>query len=99
MFLNFKTLKSKSIITYLNFGGTLVSQPKFFFITIFIFFQTFVPTDAKDGDYWAKRDKNNFAARRSREARRLKENQIALRTAFLEKENHQLKVRTKNKDI
>jgi len=54
--------------------------------------KTFVPTDAKDGDYWAKRDKNNFAARRSREARRLKENQIALRTAFLEKENHQLKI-------
>ena len=64
-------------------------------LPIYIFFQTFVPTDAKDGDYWAKRDKNNFAARRSREARRLKENQIALRTAFLEKENHQLKVRTK----
>ena len=32
-----------------------------------------------------------MAARRSREARRLKENQIALRTAFLEKENGQLK--------
>ena len=62
-------------------------------------FQTFVPTDAKDGDYWAKRDKNNFAARRSREARRLKENQIALRTAFLEKENHQLKVRLETKSM
>jgi hypothetical protein len=36
--------------------------------------------------------------RRSREARRLKENQIALRAAFLEKENKILKrVRTKNK--
>jgi hypothetical protein len=34
--------------------------------------------------------------RRSREARRLKENQIALRAAFLEKENMILKrVRTK----
>ena len=56
------------------------------------FFQAFVPPDAKDKDYWAKREKNNIAARRSREARRLKENQIALRTAFLEKENHQLKI-------
>ncbi len=39
-----------------------------------------------------------FLMRRSREARRLKENQIALRAAFLEKENKILKrVRTKNK--
>jgi hypothetical protein len=37
-----------------------------------------------------------FLMRRSREARRLKENQIALRAAFLEKENKILKrVRTK----
>jgi len=45
----------------------------------------------KDDKYWQKRTKNNFAARRSREARRLKENQIALRAAFLEKENGMLK--------
>jgi hypothetical protein len=32
------------------------------------------------------------AARRSREARRLKENQIALRTAYLERENNGLRV-------
>jgi hypothetical protein len=39
-----------------------------------------------------------FLMRRSREARRLKENQIALRAAFLEKENKILKrVRTKKK--
>ena len=60
--------------------------------TLYTIFQAFVPPDAKDKDYWAKREKNNIAARRSREARRLKENQIALRTAFLEKENHQLKI-------
>lgn len=54
-------------------------------------FQSFVPTDLKDDRYWEKREKNNVAARRSREARRLKENQIALRTAYLEKENNQLK--------
>lgn len=34
-----------------------------------------------------------MAARRSREARRLKENQIALRAAFLEKENQTLKMK------
>ena len=53
--------------------------------------KSFVPSDAKDEKYWEKREKNNVAARRSREARRLKENQIALRTAYLEKENNQLK--------
>jgi len=53
--------------------------------------KSYVPSEAKDDKYWEKREKNNMAARRSREARRLKENQIALRTAFLEKENNQLK--------
>jgi len=41
----------------------------------------------KDTTYYARREKNNVAARRSREARRLKENQIALRVAHLEREN------------
>ena len=43
--------------------------------------------DEKDDKYWERRNKNNVAAKRSREARRLKENQIAMRTAFLEVEN------------
>jgi len=51
----------------------------------------FVGEQAKDERYWTKRTKNNVAARRSREARRLKENQIALRAAYLEKENQLLK--------
>jgi len=52
--------------------------------------KTYVQTDDKDDKYWERREKNNVAARRSREARRLKENQIALRTAYLEKENFAL---------
>ena len=47
----------------------------------------FVPEGLKDDKYWARRHKNNFAAKRSRDARRVKENQIAMRAAFLEKEN------------
>uniref|UniRef100_A0A1B6D0G4 BZIP domain-containing protein n=1 Tax=Clastoptera arizonana TaxID=38151 RepID=A0A1B6D0G4_9HEMI len=47
----------------------------------------FVPDGLKDEKYWARRRKNNMAAKRSRDARRLKENQIALRAGFLEKEN------------
>lgn len=45
----------------------------------------FLPT--QDEKYWSRRYKNNEAAKRSRDARRLKENQISVRAAFLEKEN------------
>lgn len=46
----------------------------------------FVPDDLKDDKYWARRRKNNLAAKRSRDARRMKENQIAMRAGYLEKE-------------
>lgn len=42
---------------------------------------------SQDEKYWSRRYKNNEAAKRSRDARRLKENQISVRAAFLEKEN------------
>ncbi|XP_042363991.1 hepatic leukemia factor-like isoform X1 [Plectropomus leopardus] len=52
----------------------------------------FIPEDLKQDDkYWARRRKNNLAAKRSRDARRLKENQIAIRAGFLEKENSALR--------
>ncbi|GAV07720.1 hypothetical protein RvY_17527 [Ramazzottius varieornatus] len=51
----------------------------------------FVPDDMKDEKYWARRRKNNLAAKRSRDARRIKENQIAIRAAYLEKENSKLR--------
>ncbi|XP_042363992.1 hepatic leukemia factor-like isoform X2 [Plectropomus leopardus] len=51
----------------------------------------FIPEDLKDDKYWARRRKNNLAAKRSRDARRLKENQIAIRAGFLEKENSALR--------
>lgn len=49
------------------------------------------PDNQKDGAYWEKRQKNNESAKRSREARRMKEEQIALRVVFLEQENLQLR--------
>uniref|UniRef100_UPI003AADB708 hepatic leukemia factor-like isoform X1 n=1 Tax=Centroberyx gerrardi TaxID=166262 RepID=UPI003AADB708 len=53
----------------------------------------FIPDDMKQDDkYWARRRKNNMAAKRSRDARRLKENQIAIRASFLEKENSALRL-------
>merc|ERR1712080_514048 len=54
--------------------------------------KAYVSSDRKDDKYWEKRVKNNVAARRSREARRLKENQISLRTAYLEQQNASLKI-------
>lgn len=47
--------------------------------------------DGKDPTYWEKRRKNNEAAKRSRDARRAKEDEIAIRAAFLEQENFKLK--------
>ena len=46
----------------------------------------------KDEAYWEWRRKNNEAAKRSRDARRQKETEIALRAQFLEQENIQLKL-------
>lgn len=45
----------------------------------------------QDDKYWSRRKKNNVAAKRSRDARRLKENQITVRASFLERENAALR--------
>ncbi|KAF7666819.1 hypothetical protein LDENG_00089540 [Lucifuga dentata] len=50
-----------------------------------------VPDNMKDDKYWSRRYKNNEAAKRSRDARRLKENQISVRAAYLERENAALR--------
>ncbi|XP_051632051.1 D site-binding protein-like [Manacus candei] len=51
-----------------------------------------VPEEQKDEKYWSRRSRNNAAAKRSRDARRLKENQISVRAAFLERENAALRL-------
>ena len=61
--------------------------------------QIFVPDNLKDDKYWSRRIKNNTAAKRSREARRVKENQITLRTSFLEKENSSLRLENEKLQI
>ena len=53
-----------------------------------------VPDEQKDNGYWEKRKKNNESAKRSREARRMKEEQIAMRVVYLEQENLQLRTET-----
>ncbi|XP_060777662.1 D site albumin promoter binding protein b isoform X2 [Neoarius graeffei] len=55
-----------------------------------------VPDNLKDDKYWSRRLKNNEAAKRSRDARRVKENQISVRAAFLERENAALRQEVAN---
>lgn len=45
----------------------------------------------KDDAYFERRRKNNAAAKKSRDRRRIKEDEIAIRAAFLERENIELK--------
>ncbi|XP_011882620.1 PREDICTED: thyrotroph embryonic factor-like [Vollenhovia emeryi] len=47
--------------------------------------------EEKDPAYLERRRKNNEAAKRSREARRVKEDELAIRATYLERENAQLK--------
>lgn len=48
---------------------------------------------SNDPTYLEKRKKNNDAARKSRIARKVKEDEIAIRCAFLEQENKELRIR------
>lgn len=54
-----------------------------------------LPESLKTPNYWERRRKNNEAAKRSRDARRAKEDQIAIRAAILEHENTRLKIELK----
>lgn len=46
----------------------------------------------KDSAYYERRRKNNAAAKKSRDRRRIKEDEMAIRAAFLERENMTLKI-------
>ncbi|CAF3665647.1 unnamed protein product [Rotaria socialis] len=52
------------------------------------------PTSSKNQDdlYWERRKKNNEAAKRSRDARRVKEDRMAFKAAWLEQENVKLRL-------
>ena len=56
-----------------------------------------MPEDSKDEKYWRRRAKNNEAAKRSREAKRQKEDEVLHKVEELESENAMLRyVRMKN---
>lgn len=46
-----------------------------------------IPSEQKDGKYFERRKRNNMAAKKSRDARKSREDEIAIRASFLEKEN------------
>merc|ERR1712045_543289 len=50
-----------------------------------------VPDEKKDETYWRRRLKNNMAAKRSREARRMKEGELSKKAAMLELQHEALK--------
>lgn len=50
------------------------------------------PDHQKDASYWERRRRNNDAAKRSRDARRAKEDEIAARVELLEQENLTLRL-------
>jgi len=71
---------SKNTSSGVNFQTDLKKQP-----------ELFSDSDTKHSDYLERRRKNNEAAKRSRDSRRMKEEGTASRAAFLEQENIQLK--------
>lgn len=46
-----------------------------------------IPNDQKDERYFERRKRNNLAAKKSRDQRKMREDAIAMRASFLEKEN------------
>lgn len=54
------------------------------------------PSEAKDATYWARRSKNNAAARRSRKSRRTREIILAERAAKLEEQCSLLEVQIRH---
>ena len=46
-----------------------------------------IPEDLKDEKYYERRKRNNTAAKKSRDARKAREDEIAIRASMLEKDN------------
>ena len=52
--------------------------------------KTQIPEEKKDDDYWRRRRKNNLAAKKSREAKKLKNEDLFHRAAVLRQEHERL---------
>ena len=54
-----------------------------------------IPEDLKDSKYFERRKRNNLAAKKSRDQRKIREDQICQRATLLEKENAVLRAQVK----
>ena len=50
-----------------------------------------IPSEQRDDRYYERRKRNNLAAKKSRDQRKMREDTIAVRATFLEKENAALR--------
>ena len=50
-----------------------------------------IPSEQRDNRYYERRKRNNLAAKKSRDQRKMREDTIAVRATFLEKENTALR--------
>lgn len=77
-----KKRKTSLVVDLLDYNPTPVTRkPK----------RKSIPEELKDAKYWERREKNNVAAKRSRDMRREKECGIKVRVFELERENSKLK--------
>lgn len=53
-----------------------------------------IPDEQKDEKYYERRKRNNEAAKKSRDARKIREDRVAFRAAMLEQENSILRAQT-----
>jgi len=60
--------------------------------------QSYSDKEKKDDKYWERRRKNNLAAKKSRDSRRVRENQLRLRVLCLENANRVLREQMDRKD-
>ena len=71
--------------------GILFDIPKYVYFTPSPIYELLLIFFSWSSNYVERRKKNNEAAKRSRDARRAKEDEVSIRAAFLEQENIQLK--------
>ena len=82
----------------LNWGPVLFKSRILFLYSTNIFFfdrkrrkQTHVPVESKDDKYWARRMKNNEAAKRSRDMRIKREKVVFEENSRLEQDNREMR--------
>jgi len=79
-----------------NYAGR--RQPGMAATTLATVGQSYAGNEKKDDKYWERRRKNNLAAKKSRDSRRVRENQLRLRVLCLENANRVLREQMDRKE-